>query len=304
MHRKPPLFRGGFFCYNEKKTGVLKMKFGYCMDVKFLHGDEESRTIFEAVANAGFDYVELPFSALSELSREEIASLKNELKKIPCLACNLFFPPPLKIVGPDTDTAGIDSYLARMLPFAAEMGIETLVFGNGGARKIPAGSSRESVFANLRSIVEKMDVHAAKYGIKISVEPLNTTETNIINSYGEADILTEMLQNVATMIDSYHVAMENQTYDDVLQSPSRMLHLHTAYPIGRRVPNPSDDMRLYESFIATVKKIGYNDKINYLVKTLPDNNFLPAKKIFCGHSFFVHGLKLGDFQNAVGGFYF
>lgn len=64
----------------------------------------------------------------------------------------------------------------------------------------------------------------------ISVEPLNTKETNIINSYGEAMELTKGLKNVAAMIDNYHVAIENQTFDDVLQDPAGLKHLHIAYP--------------------------------------------------------------------------
>ncbi|MCL1843770.1 MAG: sugar phosphate isomerase/epimerase [Defluviitaleaceae bacterium] len=238
------------------------MKYGYCLDVKFLEGDKTSRLIFDAVAEAGFDYVELPFSALSALSAEKVAELRNELKAIPCLACNLFFPPALTLVGRGTDAAGISAYLERMLPFAAELGMENLVFGNGGARKIPEGETREGVWANMRMIVETMEIFAAKAGITVSVEPLNTTETNIVNSYGEAVELTAGLQNVATMIDSYHVAMENQSYDDVLQNPSRLKHLHTAFPTGRMVPCPEDDMSLYAEFIKTIKAIGYNDKIS------------------------------------------
>ena len=238
------------------------MKYGYCMDVKFLEGETTSRAIFDAVVEAGFDYVELPFSALSALSTEKVAELRNELKKIPCLACNLFFPPALKIVGPQMDVDGIKTYLQRMLPFAAELGIESLVFGNGGARKIPAGATHESTWANLRTITELMEVEAGKAGIIISIEPLNTTETDIINSYSEGVKLTEGLNHVATMIDSYHVAMENQTYDDVLQNPSQLKHLHTAYPTGRMVPSPTDDKTLYEDFIKTIKTLGYNNKIS------------------------------------------
>ncbi|MCL2356459.1 MAG: sugar phosphate isomerase/epimerase [Defluviitaleaceae bacterium] len=233
------------------------MKYGYCMDLKFLN--EQERALFDAVAEAGFDYVELPFSELSALSG--IAGLKKELEKIPCRACNLFFPPALKIVGAGMDSNGIIAYLERMLPLAAELGIESLVFGNGGARKIPEGATREEVWANLRLIVELMDVYAGQNGIKISVEPLNRTETNIINSYAEAVELTFGLKNVGAMIDSYHVAMENHTYEDVVKYPE-VLHLHTAYPTGRMVPSPNDPAGTYDEFVRAVKQIGYNDKIS------------------------------------------
>jgi sugar phosphate isomerase/epimerase len=174
----------------------------------------------------------------------------------------LFFPPSLKLVGLGMDASGILSYLERMLPLAAEIGVENLVFGNGGARKIPKGVTRESVWGNLRLIVETMEIVASKTGITISVEPLNTTETDIVNSYTEAVELTMGMQHVSAMIDSYHVAMEKQTFDDVIKIPSRLKHLHTAYPTGRMVPSPEDDKSLYEDFIKTVKQVGYNDKIS------------------------------------------
>jgi sugar phosphate isomerase/epimerase len=238
------------------------MKYGYCTDINFLEGDETSRAIFEGIAEAGFDYVELPFSKLSELSNEKITKLKDELKNIPCKACNLFFPPSLSIVGKVMDANGIMEYLEKMLPLAAEIGIETLVFGNGGARKIPQGETREGIWKNLRLITELMEFGAAKAGITICIEPLNTTETNIINSYSEAVELSFGLKNVAAMIDSYHVAMEKQSFEDVIKYPDRMKHLHTAFPTGRTVPSPEDGTGIYEVFIKAVKAIGYDDKIS------------------------------------------
>ncbi|MCL1882789.1 MAG: sugar phosphate isomerase/epimerase [Defluviitaleaceae bacterium] len=246
----------------REKWELIYMKYGYCTDLNFLEGDETSRAIFEGIIKAGFDYVELPFSKLSELSGEQIAKLKDELKKIPCKACNLFFPPALTIVGTGMNANGIMAYLERMLPLAAEIGIETLVFGNGGARKIPSGGTRESIWQNLRLITEIMEINAAKAGITICIEPLNTTETNIINSYSEAVELSFGLKNVSAMIDSYHVAMEKQTYEDAIKYPDSVKHLHTAYPTGRMVPSPEDDMSLYADFAKAIKAIGYDDKIS------------------------------------------
>jgi len=238
------------------------MQYGYCLGVNFLQDDAIARATFDAVAEAGFDYVELPLFKLWEMSTAEVAKLKEALGAIPCKACNVFFPGALTIVGPQMDMDGVHLYLEKMLPFAAGLGVETLVFGNGGARKIPEGVSREAVWGNLRQVVEAMDAYAKKTGILISVEPLNKSETNIINSYGEAVALTEGLVHVSTMIDSYHVAAEGQNYDDVYKYPKALGHLHTAYPVGRTVPSPGDDMALYDGFVQMVKTLGYDGKIS------------------------------------------
>ncbi|MCL2405776.1 MAG: sugar phosphate isomerase/epimerase [Defluviitaleaceae bacterium] len=238
------------------------MQYGYCLSTKFIQGDALAQATYDAIVDAGYDYVELPLSALSEMPPSEVAKLKQALQAIPCKACNLFFPGSINIVGPQRDMSSVNAYLEKMLPLAASLGVETLVFGNGGARKIPDGQTREAIWDNLREVVEAMDHHARKTGIAISVEPLNHTETNIINSYGEAVDLTKGLTHVATMVDSYHVAKDSQSYDDVYKNPQALLHLHTAYPIGRMVPSPQDDIAIYADFVQMVKKLEYNGKIS------------------------------------------
>ena len=235
------------------------MQFGYCLGLDFLQGDTE---LFNAVSEVGFDYVELPLSALSVLQQNKLEELKKALLVIPCRACNLFFPSSISLVGSSMDVPGIRAYLAKMLPIAASLGAETLVFGNGGARKIPDDATRAGVWANLRIIAELMEEYAYQTGITIVIEPLNTAETNIINSFSEAVELTKGLSHVAAMVDSYHVAMEKQNYNDVLKAPERLVHLHTAFPIGRLVPAPGDDMTQYVDFVYAVKQIGYNGKLS------------------------------------------
>ena len=238
------------------------MRYGYCMNVEFLRGDETSKAIFEAVAAAGFDYVELPLNALWGLTPGEMAALKEALKKIPCRACNIFFPGSLAVVGPQADMQQVNAYIEKMLPLAANLGAEVIVFGNGGARKVPEGESREAVWSRLRQVVEVMDAHAKNAGVNIVVEPLNASETNMINTYGEAVALSHGLAYVSTMIDSYHVAKDGQSYDDVYKYPQALGHLHTAYPVGRMVPSPGDDMSLYAEFVKMVKTLGYDGKIS------------------------------------------
>jgi len=238
------------------------MRYGYCLGTNFLKGEASGLAIINGLAGAGFDYVELPLSGLAEMEPPEIAKVKKHLQHIPCRACNVFFPGWMPLVGPEMNIEAIDAYLDCMMPLAADLGVENLVFGNGGARKIPEGASREAIWADLRKIVEVMEVHAKKHGIPISVEPLNFNETNIINSYGEAVALTEGLKHVATMIDSYHTAVNGHSYDDVYKNPHGMWHLHTAYPTGRMVPSPEDDMSLYADFVQMVKAVGYSGKIS------------------------------------------
>jgi len=40
------------------------MQYGYCLGINFLREDALARATFDAVAEVGFDYVELPLFAL------------------------------------------------------------------------------------------------------------------------------------------------------------------------------------------------------------------------------------------------
>jgi len=237
------------------------MKYGFCVSPDSLQSEEKYVPLFKTLAEAGFDYVELPFYIISGMNEDEIAKLKAASKIIPFLACNIFFPFSLKLVGPEMDMPGIEAYLERMLPLAKDLGVETLVFGNGGARRIPDGQSYDAIWADLRKIVETMEIHAKKVGIPISIEPLNSRESNIILSYGEAVKLAEGLTHITTMIDSYHNTADGLNYDDVYKNPEELRHLHVAYQPGRMVPSPSDDMTHYVDFVKMVKAVGYNNKM-------------------------------------------
>ena len=241
------------------------MTFGYCASIDFIKTQDSTslqKQIFDAVVAAGYDYVELPLFAISQLTEGELEALKGELERIPCRACNIFFPPANSVVGEAFNEEYVNQYLAKMIPIAKSLGVEVLVFGNGGARNAPEGANHQSILANIRTILEIMDKHLAGTGITVVVEPLNKTETNMVNSYGEAAALVNGLANVKTMVDSYHVAMEQQDYSDVMASPEYLKHLHTAYPAGRLVPSKQDDASLYASFVDVVKKTGYNGMIS------------------------------------------
>jgi len=240
------------------------MRFGYCLNLQFLEGDATSRRIFEAVCESGFEYVELPMFAMAALSPDQLTALKKELadKNMPCLACNVFFPQSIPIIGPERDKSQMLSYIEKALAIAADMGIETAVFGNGGARKIPDGSNREATWSQLRDIVEMMDPIAQRNNVTVVVEPLNQLETDMINSYTDAVKLTEGAKSVAAMCDWYHVFMEGQTLEDLFKYPKKLRHLHIAYGRERLIPSPTDDMNHYGDFAKAVKKLGYNDKLS------------------------------------------
>ena len=230
------------------------MKFGRCTKIDFEK--------IHAIAAAGFDYIELEFADLAQY--DNVPALKKVMREanIPCLSCNVFFIPTIKLVGRDRDVAGIEAYLSRMLPLAADLGMETLVFGNGRARSVPEGENPEEIQKHLRDIVERMETHAARNGLKIAVEPLGHTETDMILSYSQAVALTEGLTHVGAMVDSYHVLCNNQDYYNVAAHPEKLFHVHTAYSLERLAPASADDPAQYAPLVQALRQANYNGKIS------------------------------------------
>ena len=176
------------------------------------------------------------------------------------------------------DINGIRTYMAKMFPVAASLGVETIVFGNGGIRSVPKGETYENTWQTMRVLAELMEEYASLSGLEVLIEPLNTKETDMINSYGEAVKLTEGLTCVAAMVDNYHAAMENQSSDDVLENPEKLRHLHIAYPTGRFIPSPEDDVSCYAEFVSAVKQVGYNGKISIEGKLRGEDCFCEIEK--------------------------
>jgi len=233
------------------------MKFGYCLDLKFLDGDALSQSIFDEVCESGYDYLELPLSGIAALSWGDFTRLREELsaRKLYCLACYLFFPPGMIIAGAGQDMGKVISYIEEALFRAGQLGVETVVFGSGGAR-------RDATWAELRDVLGIMDGESAINGLTVVVEPLNRQETNVINSYTEAVKHVEDWEYLGAMCDWYHVHMDGQGLDDLFEYPDKLGHLHIAYGKERLLPSPNDDMAHYSDFVNAVKNLGYNNKLS------------------------------------------
>ncbi len=103
------------------------------------------------------------------------AGLKTE-------ATNIFFSGSAPLTGPNVDVKSLLDYTDKALYKAASLGVKTSVLGSGAARKVPEGFSKEDAFQQMAELTYQLGDVAKKYGVTIVIEPLNHTETNLINS--------------------------------------------------------------------------------------------------------------------------
>ena len=246
------------------------MRIGICSPFEFGTGEADSIRRFEAIAAAGFDYLETQLAPLVELSEDEFRRFTRRLDmiRLPCRASLLLFPRNTVLVGKEVDMAFLREFTGRASERAASLGCELIVFGHGKNRSYSDPVSKEEALSDMTKILTMASEVTGMYGIRIAIEPLNRGETNIFNTYAEAiDIVRKVGDPyLGALCDWYHARLENQPPKEMKIMPEKLFHLHIAYPEGRTVPSAKDDMAMYAPFFNVIREMGYNNKISIEAK--------------------------------------
>ena len=232
-----------------------KVRVGYCTGLKNL----------EAAKAAGFEYVELSTTEIAGLSDADFEAAAARIKElgIATPAANLFLPGTLKVTGPQIDPEAQMAHVRKAFARLAKLGTEVVVFGSGGARRVPDGFAKEEAFKQLVDFGKRAAREARANGITIAIEPLRKQETNIINSAAEGLELVNAIgdANFQLMIDFYHLASEQEDPSIVLRARDHIRHLHVANPTGRVFPQKWEEFD-YAPFFANLRAIGYDKRIS------------------------------------------
>lgn len=221
-----------------------------------------------AIADAaGFDYLEPSVTGM--LQPERLASefmppltAQFEAARLRPECYNLLLPGDLKIVGPATEIPRQDAYLEAAFQRAKLLGGEIVVFGSGGARRIPEGWPREDAHSQILDFLSRCGAVASAHEMMLAIEPLNTAECNFINSVAEAAALAEALGHpaVGVLSDLYHITHDGQSYEETRQAMPWLRHVHVA-GLGRRAPG-ADDYAYLRGYFAVLKEAGYAGRIS------------------------------------------
>ena len=233
------------------------MRLGYCCG-------PESVPLLKSV---GFDYFEWSVPGLlmplAEEAAFEAALIRAQTAALPCEALNVMLPGELKVTGADVDFAKLEAYAQTMCARAKRAGIARIVFGSGGARRVPEGFSHVTARGQIVRFLALLGPLARAAGVTIVVEPLNTQETNIINSVAEgADIVREVNDPAIRLLaDSYHVLVEDEPLDNIVRNLDLIAHAHIATREGRLPPGvvPCAGVPL---FLKCLRDGGYNGRVS------------------------------------------
>lgn len=226
------------------------MRFGVCIG-----GDYEKISVAK---QCGFDYVESAFELLAADPKEKFEGFLAELKRndMTCESVNCFLPRNLNVVGENVDMDALGAYVKKGMENGEKLGVKTVVFGSGGARRIPDGFPFNKAMLQLKDFLNQVAApNAAAHGITIVIEPLN--DANSINTVKEGAILAALADepNVACLVDLFHMVKVGDTVEDILQLKGFLRHAHIAEPSCRVYPSFEDEYD-YHPFIRALEDIG------------------------------------------------
>lgn len=178
------------------------------------------------------------------------------------VSCNGFLPSSMTVVGPAPKHDQILVWADTAFRRAAAAGIPYIVFGSGGARRVPEGFAREQAVEQFVQLCRRLGPIAARYGVTVVIEPLNSRETNLVNSVTEgADIVRRTgHKNIRLLCDIFHMAAESESPQAIVDAGKYIRHCHVAEAARRTPPGvDGDDFRPY---FRALRKIGYKGAVS------------------------------------------
>ncbi len=211
------------------------------------------------VRDLGFSYIEVNAAQIGQMSGEAFAAALARSKALgfPVKRANCLFPGELRLCGPDMRPDAVAAWLRKVMPRLAALGVEKAVFGSGGARKRPEGLPYPAAFRDLVRVCRMIGGAAEASGLTVVIEPLNTRETDMINSLAEGAALMAAADHpcVGLLADAYHLAMEGEHPSEIARVGG-VGHVHVALKEGRRWP-VAEDAALREFFLG-LRAAGYD----------------------------------------------
>jgi len=217
----------------------------------------------QVLAQVGYDYIELSVARhlQPEVDDQEWAPLLKAIEAQPLAteAFNTFLPSDLKVTGPTVDEERLGRYVHVAFERAAKLGGQLIGFGSGGARTVPQGFPRKRAWQQLLDFVRKAGDEAARVGMVLCIEPLNRSESNVLNDVREAARLAQQADHprVTVVADLYHIVLEEEPMEHLTEAGEWISHVHVA-DTGRR--SPGLGAYPYPAFFSTLQQIGYDER--------------------------------------------
>ena len=250
------------------------MEFGICA------GPE----LAEQARAAGFAYLDGTVGGVLNPNATE-AEFEDAYAKIyapaalPVLNLTNLLPGGMLVVGPEADIPKAVAYCTTAFQRAGRIGIKTICFGSGNARKCPEGWAMETAMKQILEFVSALSPAVTASSVKLAVENLRTAETNTLGKLSEVSTLLDAVASpdVGCLIDGFHWNENSDSAEDVIKMGSRIFHTHIATSPSRF--GPGEEPFDFSPFANALAKAGYRGRMSIEGK-LNDTSEAGLKRMF------------------------
>ena len=190
----------------------------------------------------------------------ELAKLKQSA--LPFRSCNGFIPSTYRLTGPETTHDTALEYAVTACRRADLLGVPCIVFGSGGARKLPDGFDASKGREQFIDFCSKLGDRIQDLKVTIVLEPLNKGETNLLNSVTEGIAYVDAIDRprIQLLADFYHMMKEDEGPDAIRKAGARIRHCHIAELEGRKAPGTKgEDL---SGYFKALRDIGYKGGVS------------------------------------------
>lgn len=214
------------------------------------------------LAEAGFEFVELPLSALeSQSTNGGLRGLEDE-----CARAELRpevvtgFPSGARVVGPDIDVADLKASVRRAMRLAAAAGATTLVLDSAVARTVPERFPAARAWDQLRGFLGAAAKLARRHRLQIAVEPLSPQQADLIHTVEEAWLLCHEVghDGVGLAADLSQLHREREPYDALIVADAALLHVRAH--VSGLASNAADGPD-YDAAFAALRAVPYTGRV-------------------------------------------
>lgn len=218
----------------------------------------------DTLAAQGFDYIELSLAHMALASEEEFKRVRERVdgSALRCEACNNFFPPHVRLTGPDADLDAALEYGSLAMARAAQLGVEVIVLGSSGAKNVPEGFAIPEARRQFSHLLRGLAPMAEAHGITIAIEPISRPEANFVNLTGEGLAFVREVDHsrIRLLVDYYHMATEGESTIVIREAGDAIRHAHFARPGDRLFPMEWEDR--FGPFFQALGQVGYSERLS------------------------------------------
>jgi len=190
----------------------------------------------QIAGDAGYEGIEIATFTLVKKSVEEITAGKRKemvsaMKNagIECAGLHWLLSPPPSGLHFTTPVTAVRqktiTYFDKLIDFCGDLGGPYMIFGSPKQRSA-VGSSVEEAKKHFADSLAKVADHAQQRSVKILIEPLGSSQTNVVNTLADALEVAKQVNHPAVqiMFDFHNTEDETEPFDVLLKKYYKDIH--------------------------------------------------------------------------------